>query len=153
MENQLRWRIRKHVFLFAIGTFVGSFLPFLLVPAVELLGISPVKEDQTILKYGGTALLLNCLFFGTLLFSIGAAVAKRFLPEPVQWSSVVAGGIYSAGAFVAAIFIPMTRGSLGVILFAVWLILFPGFAAAASSLLLKRSNPSLKADGPDGPQP
>jgi hypothetical protein len=146
VEHRLRWRMRKHVLLFAVGTFVGSFLPVLLAPITSWLGMTAVNEEQTILKYGGTAMLLNCLFFGTLFFSIGAALAKRFFNEPAQWSSVVVGGIYSAVVFMLALFVPMERGSVSGILFAMWLILFPGLAVAASSLFLKRSNRPLDGD-------
>ena len=146
MEQHLRWQIRNHVMVFAAGAFVGSFSPLLLVPVASALGLSTVNEEQSILRYGGTALLLICLFFGTLVFSIGAAIAKRFLHEPALWSSAAVGFIYSAVVFMAAIFILMARGSVGGIFFAVWLILFPGLAVAASSKFVKRSNHPLESD-------
>ena len=147
MNNQTRWKAWKHVLLFAVGTVVGSFLSFLFVPVAAWLDMTTVSEEQSILKYGGTALLLNCLIVGTLLFSIGAVIVKRFLTEPARWSSAVAGAIYSSGAFMLALFVPMARGSVGVILYSVWLILFPVLALTVSSLLLKRSNKSLHTDG------
>jgi hypothetical protein len=150
VDPQLRWRIRKHVLLFAVGIFVGAFLWLPFAPAASWLGISVVKEDQSILKYGGTAMLVNCLVFGTLFYSIGAVFAKRFLPEPGQWSSAVVGGIYSGVAFLAVLFIPMPRGSASGMTFLLWLILFPILAVVASTRLFRRLNPGVQPTSASG---
>ena len=89
-------------------------------------------------------MLFNYLVLGTLFYSIGAAFTKRFLPEPAQWASAVFGGIYSVVAFLIPLFIPMPRGSVGGMMFSLWLTLFPILAVVASSRFIRRTNPSVQ---------
>ncbi|TMH66890.1 MAG: hypothetical protein E6H57_12830 [Betaproteobacteria bacterium] len=134
--------------------FCGSIILFLYVGIIglgtlsELLSFSKLPTEQTMFRYGGTAVLIWLLFVGTISFLIGGFFARRLRRMRARWLSAVVGGIYSVVVVALSMFVQMQPRSLGGIALVVFLFLFPAVGLVIGASKLKRSNLSLQPDRP-----
>jgi len=134
--------------------FCGTVILFLYVGILglgmlsDLLGFSRVPTEQTMFRYGGTAVLIWLLVVGSFSFLIGGFIVRRQRRTRARWLSAVVGGIYPIVMVFLSMFVPMQRGSPGAIALVVFLLLFPAVGLVIGALKLKRSNLPLQPDRP-----
>ena len=134
--------------------FCGSIILFLYIGIIglgtlsELLSFSRLPTEQTMFRYGGTAILIWLLFVGTISFLIGAFFVRRLRRIRARWLSAVVGSIYSFVVVALSMFVQMQPRSSASVALVVFVLLFPAVGLVIGALKLKCSSLSLQPDRP-----
>jgi len=119
--------------------FCGSVIVLFYAGLIGSSGFQRLPMEQTIFRYGGTAVLIWLLLIGSVSFLIGVLVARRLRRMRARWLSAVIGGAYSLVFVGLSMLVPLARGSTGSKAQIAFLLLFPALGLIAGALLLKRS--------------
>lgn len=142
MKPHKRWRVGFHLLLFAVGAFVGAYLPSDYI--AQGLGLTPVMLDVAQSKmywqYGREGFAVRFMILGSISFAIGALIAKFIWNEPARWVSATLGVFYSMCIYLAVVYLPRPGGSFNGGLFLAWIFLFPIVAILLASFGSRRSN-------------
>jgi hypothetical protein len=126
--------------------FCGSIVLFLYVGIFavgtlsELASFSRIPLEQTMFRFGGTAVLVWLLFVGTISFLFGGFFVRRLRRIRARWYSAFVGGTYSFVFVALSMSVQMQPGSPGVRALIAFLFLFPAVALVIGALKLRRAN-------------
>jgi hypothetical protein len=133
-DRRAPWPDGFDLLIFCAG--VTAFV-YVALAALQLLGVAPPAQEQTLFRYGGTAVLIMLLLVGSVSFLFGGLAARYLKRARARWLSGGIGGAYSLVTVVASAFIPLSQFGIGGKVLGVFILLFPAIGLFLGALTLK----------------
>ena len=97
-ERSTPWPVGTDVLIFCGGIILFLYVGIIgLGTLADILSLSRTHTEQTISRYGGTAILIWLLVVGTISFLVGGFFVRRLRRVRARWLSAAVGSIYSFG--------------------------------------------------------